>query len=479
MKLPRLTNQRGNILLFTVILVLPVMLVFAGLATDLGYYGEVDAELQRSMDAAALAGAGNLKFSCTPGANSEFHLARNAAWTYANLNTYHGAAQPIDLERNDPGSCNTGQDPTGDIVLGEWKPQAAACDPAVAGSFCSALGCFCPSEDGNKVNAIKTRVSSEPSIPGVHRAIPPIPTSFLRVIEVLSAGAIKLDSIAAGAQAIAWAPPPTVPPPPCCPIGLTPTAGVPPGNGLCGQQAFFITSSDSSKGSFNTAGWANLAGCGNPSAQTTRNAIEDCATRTEKCTLKKGDFMGINGGMQESTLGKVIEYFPGKFNSSGTITITRTDPDTGQPVPVYEGSGWAMTVPVVDTTTQTSGCPVAWSPFKGTMLASIWDRIYPCVVPSVGKAFAQQVNQNMQIIGWTQFVVTQIVDKGNCVVNNPADTINVTSWPPGTNGTPCGPSTNPGDPSLRGIYGFFNCVLLDSPGDPGAVASLGKPRLVR
>jgi Flp pilus assembly protein TadG len=60
MMLRRLTNQRGNILLFTVVAVVPIMLIFAGLAIDMGYFGDVDAELQRAMDAAALAGAGTL-----------------------------------------------------------------------------------------------------------------------------------------------------------------------------------------------------------------------------------------------------------------------------------------------------------------------------------------------------------------------------------------------------------------------------------
>jgi Flp pilus assembly protein TadG len=59
MKLQRFTNRRGNILLFTVILILPLMLVFAGLTSDLAYFGSVDNDLQRAMDAAALAVRGS------------------------------------------------------------------------------------------------------------------------------------------------------------------------------------------------------------------------------------------------------------------------------------------------------------------------------------------------------------------------------------------------------------------------------------
>ncbi len=446
----RLSNQRGNVLLFTVILALPLMLVFAGLATDLGYLGEVDAELQRAMDAAALAGAGTLGFSCDPAllpAENQFHKVRLAARQYASLNPYRVGTPTLDLNEPNPANlCSTGQSASGDIVLGHWDPTART---------------FVATEDAFLVNAVQTRFSTT------------IPTSFLRLI--------GLGSLGAGATAIAWAPPPAVAPPPCCPVGLTPSLGAPPGNGLCGQPAFFISSSVNPNAGFNTAGWANLEGCGNPSAQTTQDAIRACATGVAPCNLKKGDYMGINNGMQQSTLNTLIEYFPGKFSSSGTIMITKTDPDNnGESVLVYEGNGWAMTVPVVDASTQTTGCPLAWAPFKGTMLASLWDKVFSCAVPSVGKAFAQvPLNLNMQIMGWTQFVVTQVVDRGECVVDNPADTINKPFWPPGTNGIPCGPSTNPQDPSLRGVYGYFNCVLLDTPGDPGAVAALGKPRLVR
>lgn len=58
-------DQRGSVLLFTTILVVPLMIIIGGLAIDLAYYGAVDDELQRTMDAAALAGAGKLGFNDT------------------------------------------------------------------------------------------------------------------------------------------------------------------------------------------------------------------------------------------------------------------------------------------------------------------------------------------------------------------------------------------------------------------------------
>src|SRR5262249_44372725 len=172
MKLQRLTNTRGNILLFTVILILPLMLVFAGLTMDMAYFGSVDNDLQRAMDSAALAGAGKLGFS-----TDNFPAARAAARQYAQLNTYRNGSNsdlitPFDL--------NDGNAPGGNIVLGVWDPTANG-----------GRGGFTPSLNGNEVNAVKTQFSTT------------IPTSFLKVLNVST-----LNSFA---QAIAWAPPPTIP----------------------------------------------------------------------------------------------------------------------------------------------------------------------------------------------------------------------------------------------------------------------------
>ena len=41
MKLPWLRDQRGSILLFTTVLVVPLMIIFGGLAMDLAYHGTV------------------------------------------------------------------------------------------------------------------------------------------------------------------------------------------------------------------------------------------------------------------------------------------------------------------------------------------------------------------------------------------------------------------------------------------------------
>src|SRR5216684_8747914 len=81
--LHRLRNQRGRILLFTTVLVVPLMIIVGGLAIDLAYYGTVDGEIQRSMDAAALAGAGKLGFD-----SSVFPTVRSFAQSYAAANQF-------------------------------------------------------------------------------------------------------------------------------------------------------------------------------------------------------------------------------------------------------------------------------------------------------------------------------------------------------------------------------------------------------
>ncbi len=51
-----LKDQRGSVLLFTTVIMV-FLLVIGGFAIDLTYHGAAKGELQRSMDAAVLAGA--------------------------------------------------------------------------------------------------------------------------------------------------------------------------------------------------------------------------------------------------------------------------------------------------------------------------------------------------------------------------------------------------------------------------------------
>ncbi len=141
-------NERGSVLLF-MLGTLFFLLVFGGFAIDLSIFSAVKGELQRSMDAAALAGVGNLGFD-----DSVFPTVRQEASNFASLNPSRVGA--INLSN-------------GDITLGVW-------DGAT----------FTPELDGFQVNAVRCQYVTE------------VPTSFL--------GILGLNSLRVSARAIALSP---------------------------------------------------------------------------------------------------------------------------------------------------------------------------------------------------------------------------------------------------------------------------------
>jgi len=159
----RLGNERGTVLLFILGTFL-FLLVFGGFAIDLAFYSVARGELQRSMDAAALAGVGHLDFD-----GSVFPTVRQEAQKFADLNPTRA-----NLGLNPLGAINlalnTGNaDPDGDITLGIW-------DGAT----------FTPSLDGFQVNAVRCQYATD------------VPTSFL--------GILGLNVLRVSAQAIALSP---------------------------------------------------------------------------------------------------------------------------------------------------------------------------------------------------------------------------------------------------------------------------------
>ena len=98
----RLHNERGNVLLFTFTM-LVFLLVMGGFAMDFAFQAAARTELQRSIDAAALAGAGKLGFDSTV-----FPTARSYARDYANRNPMRTG--PVTLNLNIP------NDAAGNIV---------------------------------------------------------------------------------------------------------------------------------------------------------------------------------------------------------------------------------------------------------------------------------------------------------------------------------------------------------------------------
>ena len=160
MRRPLIRDQRGSVLIFTTAL-LVFLLVFAGLAVDLDYYMWAKGEVQRMVDAAALAGAAKLQFKETP----EHDAARAYAQQFRELNGLHGFTA-VSLQ---PGN--------GDITLGVWNGTA-----------------FAPPANATEINAVQCRYTVA------------VPTAFLRLLGI--------NSLATFATATAVSFPPRTPPPP-------------------------------------------------------------------------------------------------------------------------------------------------------------------------------------------------------------------------------------------------------------------------
>jgi len=167
----RLGNERGSVVLFMLGTFL-FLLVFGGFAIDLAFYSTARGELQRSMDAAALAGVGHLDFD-----GSVFPTVRQEAQKFADLNPTRA-----NLGLNPPGAINLDLNPLnldldplnvpgGNIVLGIWDGTSFTADSP---------------PDGSTVNAVRTQYATD------------MPTSFLRIL--------GLNSLRVSAQAIALNP---------------------------------------------------------------------------------------------------------------------------------------------------------------------------------------------------------------------------------------------------------------------------------
>ncbi len=372
-------NERGTVVIF-ILLSIFLLLVFGGFAIDLAFVSTAKGELQRSMDAAALAGAGQLGLNDTV-----FPAARQEAWRFADLNPSRVGAIGLDL--------NTGNaDPDGDIVLGVWDGAA-----------------FTPSLDGSAVNAVRCQYAAD------------VPVSFLRIL--------GFTTLPVSARAIAIGNPPDSLPPGACmfPMGVTACqfldAGAYTSQG-CGTAMTFATSSGqppNTQAGTNTAGWINLDGPGTPNANSLQAAINAVADgSTCNSSLSAGDPVGSNNGMTQPVMNLLEGHFVTKYDESVASGVPITTHDF-EGNPTYTGYGWEVHVAVVDT-----DCP------------------------------PQADNQDYPIWTVARFVITQIINFGECAVANDADT---NSWP--VCPPPMNPAGAPKDPSLRGIFGFFECQDLD------------------
>ncbi|MBI2998235.1 MAG: hypothetical protein HYY46_07230, partial [Deltaproteobacteria bacterium] len=188
----------------------------------------------------------------------------------------------------------------------------------------------------------------------------------------------------------------------------------------------------------NTAAWANLCGTSTPSVPETSAAINGAASGecSGSCaTPAAGTTIGTNNGMQQSVFDLLETKFKEKFEFSGTYTVTDS---TG--TSTYTGRGWKVFVPVIETE-----CP------------------------------PKAINGEHKIVGWTEMVISQVINHGECAVSNAADT---NSWPL------CPPPKNSGElvPNRRAVFGYYNCTYVKSVAsrEPGPRSALGtKLRLVQ
>jgi putative Flp pilus-assembly TadE/G-like protein len=308
-----LWNEKGNVLIFTTALVVPLMIIFGGLALDLAHLGTVDDEIQRSLDAAALAGAGKLGFD-----SSVFPAARAWAQNYALLNPLHNGGTTlatINLNLNTPNTAN------GDIVLGIWNGSS-----------------FTPSLDGTQVNAVLCRYQTT------------VPMTFL--------GLLGFTSLPAAGEAIAWATQPVTPPQDECvfPMALSSCFFGGSTSAGCGATVTFISSASGSAVGGNTAAWGSIVP--GQAANDANILAQVKAAAGGACTgapLSTGDNEPVSNGQLNNVVnwlgGNDPNAFPAKYAASSELVVAKADGTDA-----YRGKGWAVYVPVIDTG---AGCPPA------------------------------------------------------------------------------------------------------------------------
>ena len=397
-----LKDQRGTAVLLALGLMV-FLLAMVGLAIDFAYQMAAIGELERSMEAAALAGAGNVGFNETV-----FSTVRDTARQYGQLNPHHNTPFGSLINLN----LNGGNAPDGNIVLGIWNGNNSS---------------FTPSLDGTVVNAVRCQFASQ------------VQTSFLRIIGI--------QTLPISASAIAVASPPLTPPPQTCmfPVGLSSCFFGGATSLGCGATVSFTSSSDESAIGANSAAWVGMfptcpTSDGRPcdsniNANETSQAIDQAANPGAggcSSVLQTGDSVATNNGMQASVFNQhVIPAFLNKWNTSPTYTVSKADGSVA-----YEGKGWEVFVPVIDTG---QPCPPG------------------------------AVNGSKPIVGFTRFVITQVRNNnGECAVanhyaGNPWDAKCYTN----KNGTAT--ELSPGDTGSRGIYGYYDCTYWEANPTPEPV----------
>lgn len=259
---------------------------------------------------------------------------------------------------------------------------------------------FTPSLDGSVVNAVQCRTNQT------------VPTAFLQLL--------GLTSMPMSAQSIAVSNPPNTPPSCVFPIGVTTCQFMngPAWTSLgCGTAVTFATSSGAVPGTqagTNTGAWVDLTGA-TPNAPYLKATLTAAANGTCTSNPVAGQPVGANNGMIQSVVDTFEPIFQQKYNASTPVEIKGPSGNV-----TYNGKGWEVYVPLIQT-----DCP------------------------------PKAINGSYTIQTFSKFVFTQVINHGDCVVNNPADQNSYPLCP-----APNGPGTK--DPNLRAIFGYFDCAKLES-----------------
>jgi hypothetical protein len=231
----RFSDRRGIALVWLALFLLPLLIIFAGLAIDIAYMYYAKNQLQVAADASALAGAGVSGFGGVDDITADPNIllqtaARQEAWRFACKNTAvadEASVKNVYLATDSPSDCDSETPPAasalnglnnanGDIVVGHWTPPPApggiSCEPAGSGFFCRATG-----STGLSINAVKTvaRRTFAAPVPGVSIGNNPVQVFFGQIFRIFGEG-YNWSFMNAVSSAVAAPQPPQVGPFPTC-----------------------------------------------------------------------------------------------------------------------------------------------------------------------------------------------------------------------------------------------------------------------
>ncbi|MFQ5961226.1 MAG: hypothetical protein ACE5MG_07500, partial [Candidatus Methylomirabilales bacterium] len=274
------------------------------------------------------------------------------------------------------------------------------------------------------------------------------------------------NTLPVSAGAIAVANPAANPGTACvAPIGLSDCAFTDGGSydsGGCGAPISFISSSGDLQGApppgTNTAAWMNfqppIPEC-DPEVETCCDpevdpdcpedfgwkdylvdAINNMADNScEASTASYGDPTAVNNGLIQPVVNALETAFVQNWNNYDPMNpINVTNADGAE---AYSGRGWEITAAVIKPVGMDSVCPPG------------------------------AISGEYEIVGWTKFVMTQVINKGDCAVanhytGNPWDPL----CPP-PNGTGDSTTIPNNANAFRAVFGYYDCELIESPPTPG------------